>query len=149
MVYTRGSNDDYDRWARLTSDEGWEWENVSQFYFKVTGQSSYGFLTLTRAQSSRIVPPADGHNTTSQFIPADHGDGPIEISLPNFPNIINNPVIATAKASTEFSFNVDLQSGNSTGICMWWRAHNTFVSCLLIMKLASFDPIYYRWRTAQ
>ena len=35
MVYTRGANDEYDRWANLTGDDGWKWENVEQFYLKV------------------------------------------------------------------------------------------------------------------
>ena len=35
MVYTRGSNEEYDRWANLTADDGWKWENVTPFYLKV------------------------------------------------------------------------------------------------------------------
>lgn len=35
LTYTRGSNEEYDRWAELTDDSGWAWENLSQFYFKV------------------------------------------------------------------------------------------------------------------
>ena len=38
MVYTRGSNEEYDRWAKLTEDPGWEWENVAKYYFKVLFQ---------------------------------------------------------------------------------------------------------------
>ena len=34
MVYTRGSNEEYDRWAELSGDKGWAWENLEQFYFK-------------------------------------------------------------------------------------------------------------------
>ena len=63
-----------------------------------------------------MVPPVDGHNTTGQFIPADHGNGPIEVSLPNFPSIIDHRIVNTAKSSIDFPFSIDLQSGNSTGV---------------------------------
>lgn len=102
MVYTRGSNAEYDRWANLTGDEGWAWKNVSQFYFK----------------NSRMVPPADGHNVTGQFIPADHGNGPVEISLPSFPSVLDDRIVNTAKASEEFPLNPDFQSGDSTGVAL-------------------------------
>lgn len=62
------------------------------------------------------MPPADGHNTTGEFLPAVHGHGPIEVSLPGFPSVIDNRVLNTAKTSSEFPFNIDLQSGDSTGV---------------------------------
>ncbi|KLO19185.1 aryl-alcohol-oxidase from pleurotus Eryingii [Schizopora paradoxa] len=101
LTYTRGSNEEYDRWAELTGDSGWAWDNVAQFYFK----------------SSRLVPPVDGHSTAGDFNPADHGNGPIEVSLPGMPTEIDNRVINTSKQSgSEFPFNIDLQSGNAVGV---------------------------------
>ena len=35
MTYTRGSDEEYDRWANLTGDSGWEWKNLAPYYFKV------------------------------------------------------------------------------------------------------------------
>lgn len=35
MVYTRGSNDEYDRWAEITKDQSWAWKNLEQYYLKV------------------------------------------------------------------------------------------------------------------
>lgn len=35
MTYTRGSNADYDRWANLTEDDTWSWDNLNDYYMKV------------------------------------------------------------------------------------------------------------------
>ena len=35
MVYTRGSDDEYNRLANLTEDESWNWTNIEPFYLKV------------------------------------------------------------------------------------------------------------------
>ena len=35
MFYTRGSADDYDRFARVTGDEGWSWKNVQKYIVMV------------------------------------------------------------------------------------------------------------------
>ncbi|KIJ36297.1 GMC oxidoreductase [Sphaerobolus stellatus SS14] len=35
MVYTRGSSDDYDRYAALTSDQGWSWDSLQPYIRKV------------------------------------------------------------------------------------------------------------------
>ena len=68
-------------------------------------------------QSSRLVPPADNHSTAGLVNPADHGFGPVQISLPALPNEVDNRVINTSKASgDEFPFNIDVQSGNSVGV---------------------------------
>ncbi|KAJ7878659.1 aryl alcohol oxidase [Mycena leptocephala] len=57
MVYARGSKEDYDRWAKVTRDDGWSWDNLVQYMRK----------------NERFSPPADHHNTTGQFNPAVHG----------------------------------------------------------------------------
>lgn len=35
MFYTRGSKDDYDRWAKVTGDPGWSWNSLLPYFFKV------------------------------------------------------------------------------------------------------------------
>ncbi|EKM52227.1 uncharacterized protein PHACADRAFT_30768 [Phanerochaete carnosa HHB-10118-sp] len=66
---------------------------------------------------SRLVPPADHHNTTGQVDPADHGYGPIEISLPGYPSEIDSRVIGTSKApSMEVPYNSDVNSGHPLGL---------------------------------
>ncbi|EKM52280.1 uncharacterized protein PHACADRAFT_260543 [Phanerochaete carnosa HHB-10118-sp] len=101
LTYTRGSDDEYNRWAALTGDQSWAWNNVEQYYLK----------------SSRLVPPVDGHNTTGLVIPADHGVGPVEISLPGMPTELDERVVNTSQSSgAQFPFNEDIQSGNSVGV---------------------------------
>ena len=34
MDYTRGSSDDYDRWARVTGDSGWSWNELLPYFKK-------------------------------------------------------------------------------------------------------------------
>lgn len=68
-------------------------------------------------QSSRLVAPSDHHNTTGQVDPIFHGNGPVEISITGFPTTVDARVVNTTKVlPAEFPFNVDYQSGNSTGI---------------------------------
>lgn len=35
LVYTRGTNEEYDRWAEITDDPGWSWDQLAPYYFKV------------------------------------------------------------------------------------------------------------------
>ncbi len=35
MFYTRGSSDDYNRFASVTGDPGWSWENILPYILKV------------------------------------------------------------------------------------------------------------------
>lgn len=35
MDYSRGSRDDFDRWAAVTGDEGWSWESLFPYMLKV------------------------------------------------------------------------------------------------------------------
>ena len=37
MVWTRGSRDDYDRWANVTGDDGWGWDKLEPYMRKVCG----------------------------------------------------------------------------------------------------------------
>jgi hypothetical protein len=36
MVYTRGSRDDWDRWAKITDTEALKWDNILPLIRKVT-----------------------------------------------------------------------------------------------------------------
>ncbi|CAA7269421.1 unnamed protein product [Cyclocybe aegerita] len=100
MAWNRGSDDMWDHWARITQDAGWSWKAVEEYYFK----------------TSRIVPPADGHDTTGQFVPSAHGNGPVEVSLPGFPTQLDNRVIKTSKQlGGRFHHNIDLNAGKALG----------------------------------
>ncbi|KAK0222786.1 aryl-alcohol oxidase [Armillaria nabsnona] len=102
MAYTRGSSEDYDRYACVTSDEGWGWDELLPYILK----------------NERFVAPADHHNTTGEFNPAVHNfDGVNSVSLPGYPKAIDGCVIqATQELQGEFSYNLDFNSGYHLGI---------------------------------
>lgn len=48
MYYTRGSMDDYNRWAKITGDPGWAWKNIFPYFLKVRSSNvSYPCNLLT------------------------------------------------------------------------------------------------------
>ncbi|KAF8212611.1 alcohol oxidase [Mycena galopus ATCC 62051] len=101
MVYTRGPSDDFDRWAEVTGDDGWTWNNL-QSYIK---------------KNEKWVAPADNHKTAGQYNPADHSTtGVNSVSLSGFPTPIDSRVIQTTSQLSGFPFNLDMNSGNPLGI---------------------------------
>ncbi|KAJ6594334.1 alcohol oxidase [Mycena capillaripes] len=101
MAYTRGSKEDYDRFAKVTGDEGWSWDRLIPYMRK----------------NERFAPPADHHNTTGQFNPAVHGfNGINTVTLSGFPSPIDSRVIGTTNEIDEFPFNLDMNSGYHLGI---------------------------------
>ncbi|KAJ7584486.1 aryl-alcohol oxidase [Mycena floridula] len=97
MVYTRGSSEDYDRYASFSGDPGWSWKKMLPYFFK----------------NEVLTPPADHHDTTGEFNPLVHSESGINgVSLPGFltPSIDNRIIGATG--SPEFPFNEDMNSGN-------------------------------------
>ncbi|KAG6917872.1 hypothetical protein DXG01_000642 [Tephrocybe rancida] len=102
MGYTRGSSDDYDRYARLTGDSGWSWDRLQPYFRK----------------NEKWAQPADGHNTTGQFNPSVHGfRGINSVSLPGFSQGIDDRVIQTTRELPgEFPFNEDTNSGHQLGL---------------------------------
>lgn len=102
LTYTRGSRDDYDRYAAISGDEGWSWDAL-QPYIK---------------RNERFTPPADGHNTTGQFLPSAHGYSGINaVTLPGYPTAIDHLVVnATQEFGDEFPFNLDMNAGDVVGI---------------------------------
>ncbi|KAJ7139326.1 aryl-alcohol oxidase-like protein [Mycena epipterygia] len=101
LAYTRGSKEDFDRFAWVTEDEGWSWDSLIPYMRK----------------NENFSPPADHHNTTGQFNPAVHGfDGINTVSLAGFPSPIDGRVIQTTQELAEFPFNLDMNSGYQLGI---------------------------------
>ena len=43
MYYTRGSSDDYNRFAAVTGDAGWSWENMLPYMLKVSASILVSF----------------------------------------------------------------------------------------------------------
>ncbi|KAK0493181.1 aryl-alcohol-oxidase from pleurotus Eryingii [Armillaria luteobubalina] len=102
MTYTRGSSEDYDRYARVTGDDGWGWEKMQPYFRK----------------NERFVASADHHNLTGQYDPAMHGfEGVNSVSVAEYPSAIDERVIqATKELPNEFPFNLDYNSGHHLGV---------------------------------
>ncbi|KAJ6518207.1 aryl-alcohol-oxidase from pleurotus Eryingii [Mycena vitilis] len=101
MVYTRGSKEDFDRWAKVTGDEGWSWDKLIPYMRK----------------NERFSPPADHHNITGQFNPAVHGfNGINTVSLQGFPSPLDAPIFETTRQLAGYPFNLDMNSGYHLGI---------------------------------
>ncbi|KAF7376529.1 GMC oxidoreductase [Mycena sanguinolenta] len=98
MVYTRGSKEDYDRWANVTGDDGWSWDQLIPYIKK----------------NERFAPAS---NATGKFNPAVHGfNGINTVSLQGFPTVIDSRVIQTTTELAEYPFNLDMNSGYPLGI---------------------------------
>ena len=65
MAFCRGTEDDYDRWAHVTGDDGWSWKRLLPFIF----------------QLDRMTAPVDRHNPAGQFNPSIHKHGEDAIPL--------------------------------------------------------------------
>ncbi|TFK47888.1 aryl-alcohol oxidase precursor [Heliocybe sulcata] len=102
LTYTRGSSDDYDRYANISGDPGWSWNNL-QYYIR---------------RNERFTPPADGHDPTDQYLPAAHGfRGINSVTVPGYRTPIDERVLQTTQElSNEFPFNLDMNAGDVLGI---------------------------------
>ncbi|KAJ7045892.1 aryl-alcohol oxidase-like protein [Mycena alexandri] len=100
MAYTRGSKDDYDRFARVSGDDGWSWQNLVQYM----------------RRNERFHPPPA--NSPERFDPAVHSlTGINSVSLPKFLRDSDARVVETTSIlSQEFPFNIDMNSGSPLGI---------------------------------
>ncbi|KAJ7441276.1 aryl-alcohol-oxidase from pleurotus Eryingii [Mycena galericulata] len=88
-------------YANVTEDDGWSWDSLIPYMRK----------------NERFGPPADHHNTSGQFNPAVHGFGGIHsVTLAGFPTPIDSRVIGTSKATSEWPFNLDMNSGYHLGV---------------------------------
>ncbi|KAJ6524246.1 aryl-alcohol oxidase precursor [Mycena vulgaris] len=102
MAYTRGSSEEWDRYATLSGNPGWSWSNIQQYFRK----------------NEKWTPPADAHNTTEQFDPLVHSlTGITSVSLPGFSHPFDSRIIATTKENpSQFPFNLDMNSGRPLGV---------------------------------
>ncbi|KAJ7653117.1 pyranose dehydrogenase [Mycena polygramma] len=103
MAYTRGSAEDYDRFAAVTGDDGWSWNSLLPYFFK----------------NEKWTEPADHHDTRGQFDPSVHSTTGINaVSLAGFPwPIISQHIIeATKELPDDWPFNLDMNSGKPIGL---------------------------------
>ncbi|KAK1235690.1 hypothetical protein PQX77_001061 [Marasmius sp. AFHP31] len=104
MIYTRGTRDDWDRYADVTGDEGWSWDSIQPYIRK----------------NEHFTPPVDGHNTTGEFDLAVHGfNGINSVTLSGFRHQVNTRVIQASKSmanDSDYRFILDMNSGDHLGV---------------------------------
>ncbi|KAJ7318137.1 pyranose dehydrogenase [Mycena albidolilacea] len=103
MFYTRGTIEDFDRYAKITGDAGWSWDRIFPYFLK----------------NEKWTPPADHHNTQGQFDPSFHSTkGITSVTLPGFDwSIFYHKVLQTTKELPDiFPFNLDANSGKPLGL---------------------------------
>lgn len=105
LIYNRGSQDDWDRYAAVTGDQGWSWNSMKPYFLK----------------HERFTPPVDNHNTTGQMDPSIHGyNGMTAVTLYGYPTAIDGRIIeATQQLGGPHRFNLDVNTGNPLGIGEW------------------------------
>lgn len=90
MSYTRGSKDDFDRWARVTGDDGWSWDKMLPCILKVHDylSSNIIFCRLRRlilmslclllfTRVEHLTAPVHHRNTSDEIISLLHGHNDI------------------------------------------------------------------------
>ncbi|KXN90565.1 Glucose dehydrogenase [FAD, quinone], partial [Leucoagaricus sp. SymC.cos] len=89
MLYTRGSRDDWDRWAEMTGGDWLKWKNVLPYILK------------------------DNH-----YDPTVHSrDGKVAVSAPYTPHPFNDMLLQSVnELSEEFPFDLDYNDGRPIGI---------------------------------
>ncbi|KAJ3572974.1 hypothetical protein NP233_g2733 [Leucocoprinus birnbaumii] len=103
MAYTRGSSEDWDRYASISQDQDWNWDSIQEYIRK----------------NEKWTEPADHHDITGQFDPKFHTTGGVNsVSLPGFlwENADERIIQTTKDFADEFPFNEDMNSGSHLGI---------------------------------
>ncbi|KAJ7614845.1 aryl-alcohol oxidase [Roridomyces roridus] len=102
MWYTRGSADDFNRYAEVTGDSGWGWDAMQPYFHK----------------NEKWTEPADHHDTSKEYDPKVHSTTGINsVSLPGFQWLMFPRVIQTTKENPEeFPFVLDYNAGRPLGV---------------------------------
>ncbi|THU96778.1 aryl-alcohol-oxidase from pleurotus Eryingii [Dendrothele bispora CBS 962.96] len=104
LAYTRGTSNDFDRYAEITGDDGWSWDRLMPYIFK-----NEHFMI---GESESL------ENQTARFNPSVHGfTGALPVSLADLSHEIDAKVIdTTTEMSEDYPFNQDMNSGNHLGL---------------------------------
>ncbi|KXN87044.1 Glucose dehydrogenase [FAD, quinone] [Leucoagaricus sp. SymC.cos] len=102
LAYTRGAKDDWDRWAKITGDEGLKWDNMLPFIFR----------------AERLVVDSENQTQVDHLDPAVHGrDGKLLVTNPFTIHPINDMILQVPQElPDEFPFLLDQNSGRPIGI---------------------------------
>ncbi|THH14917.1 hypothetical protein EW146_g5483 [Bondarzewia mesenterica] len=128
LAYTRGSYDDFDRFANVTGDPGWSWDAVFPFMLK----------------AENFTDPVDHHNITGEFNGSAHGyRGPLLTTLPGFPSSIDPRILASTETDPiVFPFNLDNNAGDTIGI--GWLQSTSGLGSRSSSATAYLHPVLHR-----
>lgn len=108
---------------------------LSQGVFPVLFNHCYNIL-IDATQSSRLVPPADNHDTTGEVDPSAHGSGPVEVSLAGYPLEIDNYVVdASRDLGGRYAYNDDFNAGCTVGV-------GEYLICIFLSSCLKISPGY-------
>ncbi|KXN87043.1 Choline dehydrogenase, mitochondrial [Leucoagaricus sp. SymC.cos] len=102
MAYTKGARDDWDRWARITENEGLSWDKMAPLFLK----------------AENLVADSENQSENGHLDPALHGhDGNLFITAPYIDHPFNEMWLqATKELPDEFPFSLDQNNGRPIGI---------------------------------
>ncbi|TFY77151.1 hypothetical protein EWM64_g6861, partial [Hericium alpestre] len=97
MIYSRGTPDDYNRYADIAHDGRWSWDALQEFI----------------ARNEDFQKPTDGHNITGQYNPSIHStNGITGVGVSNWPHPTDERVIrTTSEFPDEFPMRLDVNGG--------------------------------------
>nr|ALJ82906.1 mitochondrial choline dehydrogenase [Irpex lacteus] len=130
MAYCRGSKDDWDRFAKVTGDQGWSWSSILPYAKKM----------------ENFVTPLDGRDISDEVDLSAHGrSGPLKTGVPEYTVSTDSRVInTTQELSAEFPLNPDYNgvSGNTLGV--GWAQFTIADGQRQSAALGYLDPILSR-----
>ncbi|KAF9460398.1 aryl-alcohol oxidase-like protein [Collybia nuda] len=102
LIYTRGTIEDFDRYAKVSGDKGWSWKNMQQYFRK----------------NERFGPPADNRDITGQYDPSFHSfNGVNSVSLSGYNVAIEDRIMnASRQLGGKYKYNIDQSSGDPLGL---------------------------------
>ena len=141
MAYSRGSRDDFDRWADVTGDGGWSWDALQPYMRKVrrvpfSAKVHYLFLYTDSSIERKIYAPnrsprhfwrigyfstrkrwyfSNSLQRTRLTCPL-HNVGPLGFSVENVMLPTVERVINATGELEGFPFNLDYNTGDTIGI---------------------------------
>ncbi|EKM83317.1 hypothetical protein AGABI1DRAFT_69614 [Agaricus bisporus var. burnettii JB137-S8] len=103
MVYTTGSRDDWDRWAKVTDAEELSWDNI---------------LPLIRRAERFVLKDSENQDETGHVDPSLHGHtGNLTVTAPYVAHPFDDLLIKTTTELTdEFPYKQDMNDGRPIGI---------------------------------
>ncbi|KAF5351617.1 hypothetical protein D9756_007498 [Leucocoprinus leucothites] len=102
MVFTRGSRDDWDRWAEIIGDGAYSWDKMLPFMLK----------------SEKLVQDSENQTEEGHIDPSIHGhDGTVSNTAPYNNHPINEMLMQTTQdLPDEFPYLLDMNNGSPIGI---------------------------------